>query len=409
MCTCNRCGIGHIPSQCPNRDPFTIRTRPFANFANSHAQSSNAFANWHSDTRANSHVMDNSEAYYGDDALLVGNDWGGEFRNLASFFSSLGIIHQRSCPHTSEQNGFVESQNHHFWHYTFDTVVYLINRMPSRTSTNKSPSEHIFKRSPDYSFLRVFGCLCCPHLCPYNGHKMKCVFLGYSPSHHGYRCLDISTERLYIARHVCFNEAQFPFDIPNTTSPPPSKTSLSYSSESPYIIPTTDYPSPSSSRSLISSPSSVSHLSPTSQTSPESSNDQTSPVSTTSIQTSPPPPPPLITRQRPANLRQNPKQHVPYNPSANHAIVLPTTVTEPTSFTIAKNSREWCQAMKEELKRDKNGAITCYKARFVAKGFRQQPGIDFHETFSPVVKSTTIRAILSLAVTNNWPLRQLDV
>ncbi|GJW49721.1 putative RNA-directed DNA polymerase [Tanacetum coccineum] len=54
-----------------------------------------------------------------------------------------------------------------------------------------------------------------------------CVFLGYSPSHHGYRCLDISTERLYIARHVCFNEAPFPFDIPNTTSPLPSKTSPS--------------------------------------------------------------------------------------------------------------------------------------------------------------------------------------
>ncbi|GJY00447.1 pentatricopeptide repeat-containing protein [Tanacetum coccineum] len=61
------------------------------------------------------------------------------------------------------------------------------------------------------------------------------------------------------------------------------------------------------------------------------------------------------------------------------------------------------------LKRDKNGAITCYKARFVAKGFRQQPGIDFHETFSPIVKSTTIRAVLSLAITNNWPLRQLEV
>ncbi|GKA36944.1 retrovirus-related pol polyprotein from transposon TNT 1-94, partial [Tanacetum coccineum] len=61
------------------------------------------------------------------------------------------------------------------------------------------------------------------------------------------------------------------------------------------------------------------------------------------------------------------------------------------------------------LKRDKNGAIIRYKARFIAKGFWQQPGIDFHETFSPIVKSTTIRAVLSLAVTNNWPLRQLDL
>ncbi|GJR37134.1 zinc finger, CCHC-type containing protein [Tanacetum coccineum] len=101
-----------------------------------------------------------------------------------------------------------------------------------------------------------------------------CVFLGYSPSHHGYRCLDIFTERLYIARHVRFNEAQFPFDIPKTTSPPPSKTSPCYSSKSPYVIPTTDHPSLSSPRSPISSPSPVSHLSPTSQTSLESSNGQ---------------------------------------------------------------------------------------------------------------------------------------
>ncbi|GJV21096.1 putative RNA-directed DNA polymerase [Tanacetum coccineum] len=456
--------------QCPNRDPSTIRTRPSANFANTRAQSSNASANWHSDTGANSHVtpdleaMDNSEAYYGDDALHVGNgnglpilhigsskvyspqktfslkhilhnvqtDWGGEFHNLASFFSSLGIIHRRSCPHTSEQNGFVERHNRHvvetgltllayacvpqrFWHYALDTVVYLINRMPSRTSTNKSPFEHIFKRSPDYSFLRVFGCLCFPHLRPYNRHKMDfrstpCVFLGYSPSHHGYRCLDISTERLYIARHVRFNEAQFPFDIPKTTSPPPSKTSPYYSSESPYVIPTTDHPSPSSPRSPISSPSSVSHLSPTSQTSPESSNGQPSPVSTTSIPTPPPPtppPPPPITRQRPANLRQNPKQRVPYNPSANHATVLPTTITEPTSFTVANNSPEWRQAMKEEYDAlMKNGTWSLVPR---ASNTNVVDGIDFHETFSPVVKSITIRAVLSLAVTNDWPLHQLDI
>ncbi|GJT74228.1 putative RNA-directed DNA polymerase [Tanacetum coccineum] len=330
----------------------------------------------------------------------VQTDWGGEFRNLASFFSSLGIIHRRSCPHTSEQNGFVERRNRHvvetgltllaqacvpqrFWHYAFDTAVYLINRMPSRTSTNKSPFEHIFKRSPDYSFLRVFGCLCFPHLRPYNRHKMDfrstpCVFLGYSPSHHGYRCLDISTERLYITRHVRFNEAQFPFDIPKTTSAPPSKTSPYYSSESPYVIPTTDHPSPSSPRSPISSPSSVSHLSRTSQTFPESSNGQPSPVSTTSIPTPPPPtlpPPPPITRKHPANLRQNPKQRVPYNPSANHATVLPTTITEPTSFTVANKSPKWRQAMKEELKRDKNVLSLVTKQDLLQKGFsnNQEP------------------------------------
>ncbi|GKF00547.1 gag/pol polyprotein, partial [Tanacetum coccineum] len=61
------------------------------------------------------------------------------------------------------------------------------------------------------------------------------------------------------------------------------------------------------------------------------------------------------------------------------------------------------------LKRDKNGVVTRYKARFVAKCFQQQLGIDFHETFSPIVKSTTIRAVLSLTVTNDWPLRQLDI
>nr|GEV52424.1 hypothetical protein [Tanacetum cinerariifolium] len=81
----------------------------------------------------------------------------------------------------------------------------------------------------------------------------------------------------------------------------------------------------------------------------KSYNGQPSPVSTTSIPTPPPPtppPPPPITRQHPTNLRQNPKQRVPYNPSTNHATVLRTTITEPTSFTVANNSLKWSQAMK---------------------------------------------------------------
>jgi len=53
------------------------------------------------------------------------------------------------------------------------------------------------------------------------------------------------------------------------------------------------------------------------------------------------------------------------------------------------------------IKRNSDGAVDRYKARLVAKGFHQQPSIDYKETFSPVIKPTTIRIVLSLAVTNN--------
>lgn len=62
---------------------------------------------------------------------------------------------------------------------------------------------------------------------------------------------------------------------------------------------------------------------------------------------------------------------------------------------------------KVKLKSD--GSLERYKVRLVAKGYNQIHGVDFQETFSPVVCMTTVRCLIALVVSRNWPLFQLDV
>ena len=114
------------------------------------------------------------------------------------------------------------------------------------------------------------------------------------------------------------------------------------------------------------------------------------------------------------------------------------TSLEPTCVSQALNDSKWRQAMTKEfnalvtnqtwslvpyksdqnvvgckwvfrVKRNFDGTIQRYKARLVAKGFHQRPGIDYKDTFSPVIKPVTIRIVLCIAQSRGWPIRQLDV
>ena len=138
---------------------------------------------------------------------------------------------------------------------------------------------------------------------------------------------------------------------------------------------------------------------------------------------------PMVTRSK-ANISK-PKQfhdgtvHYPLP----HALLAETalSLSKPTCYSSAVKDPQWHEAMNTEfdallknqtwtlvpstqahnlvgckwvfrVKHRADGSIERYKARLVAKGFHQQPGIDYTETFSPVVKPTTIRTVLSLVL-----------
>ena len=62
-----------------------------------------------------------------------------------------------------------------------------------------------------------------------------------------------------------------------------------------------------------------------------------------------------------------------------------------------------------KVKHNSDGSIQRTKARLVVKGYAQQLGLDYNETFAPVARLDTIRAIIALAAQKGWNLYQLDV
>lgn len=344
-----------------------------------------------------------------------------------------------------------------YWPHACSTAVYLINRLPTPTLNNESPYSKVFGTQPNYTKLRSFSCLCYPWLKPYTTHKLDlkskpCVFIAYSPTQSAYYCLELDSHKIYTSRHVHFVEHIFPFsEKTNTSLPLPTlldewapltlatlipPTQLSPSSLTPIISTTSSTPTPSLNPTPLFSAANPDHT-----TTPPSS--PITPVSLTPCTT---PTPPHTNR-----IASNPSSPHPTHKMSTrlqHGIRKPinklnlnaesVTVDVPKNITQALKSPVWRKAMDEEInalvknqtwnlvppdtsqnvvgckwifriKKDKDGNIIQYKARYVARGFNQRPGINYGETFSPVVKPATIRLILSLAVCQGWPLCQLDI
>ena len=191
---------------------------------------------------------------------------------LKDYLSLHCISHFTTPPHTPEHNGYSERTHRHivetglillshaslpntFWPYAFATVVYLINRLPTTTLNLSSPFELFFHKSPNYSRLKVFGCLCYTWLHPYTSHKLTqrskpCVFLGHSLSQSAYLCFDPSILKIYVSRHVQFVESVFPYTSLHTTLPRPNSTTIST-----WIPPVLSVSTPTSSQQEAITPS----------------------------------------------------------------------------------------------------------------------------------------------------------
>lgn len=130
-----------------------------------------------------------------------------------------------------------------------------------------------------------------------------------------------------------------------------------------------------------------------------------------------------------------------HKPPSSYTHAMVALLDEPNTLEQARRSpdaAEWEQAVAEELrsmqehqvfdvcdlppghktiksrfvfkrKLGPDGTVVRYKARLVAKGFTQVPGVDFDDTFAPVARMTSIRALLALAHTEDYAVHQVDV
>ncbi|KAG8473848.1 hypothetical protein CXB51_035946 [Gossypium anomalum] len=317
------------------------------------------------------------------------SDWGEEFRAFTSVLVDQGILHHLSYPHTSEQNGVAERKHRYIvetgltllaqanlpmkhWGYASSSAVHLINKLPTFVLQEEKVIVSRYVVFVERRFL--FS----PPVSTNSGPSMQ--FVTYVP--------------------IIYTSSSTPPNPPVSSPQLPVVSSPSPVPDSACEVIRSDSDSPSATCSL---PATVDIPSGATDMGNERDNCSSTPVSSKHF----------ISLQMPC-LSQ-----VPCVSSRNtHAMVTrskagifkPKKVAVQAEFDALMANLTWDLVPSPlERRRNPDGSVSRRKARSVANGCSQILGCDFTETFSPVVKPTTIRVILSIAILRRWSLHQVDV
>ncbi|KAA8533788.1 hypothetical protein F0562_031305 [Nyssa sinensis] len=259
---CQVCGkTGHTAIQCYHRFDQAYQGAPPPMVAYVTAQQSPPDANWYPDTGSTHHLTNDfqnlnihSEPYTGSDQIHVGDGAGLSIHNIGSCklytsSHSFSLSHLLHVPHIQKNLIFVSqftNDNHVF--IEFHSSYFLVKdettgriilhgktkdglyRFPSDVSSSTQLQSFTCQRvslemwhsrmgHPSYQTVRR---LISQFSIPVSTNEAPgCVFLGFSNMHRGYKCLDPSTGKIIVSRHVVFDEHVFPFSHPTPASPRP--------------------------------------------------------------------------------------------------------------------------------------------------------------------------------------------
>lgn len=369
---------------------------------------------------------------------VLRTDNGGEFCSLEMkcFLQKAGIAHQKTNPYTPEQNGMCERMNRtvverarcllfdanmpkKFWAEAVNTAVYLRNRTIASGLT-RTPYELWTGRKPDVSHVRVFGSTAMTHVpkmktAKWDKKAEKLILVGYDNNVKGYRLFDPKSNKIITSRDVIIMEhAQSTNDM---TQAVVEEKSDNFEETEPTI---------DSSDLTCTSPEGDTTLDVTYVPDDTGSSSSADEFFNTLSDTNQ-----LNVRNITSEKRQRrAPERFGFMCVGEENLTYADVMSGP-------EQKEWCSAMKDEMrsfsecdaweiveKPDNCTIVKCkwvykkkldsdnkvrYRARLVAKGFTQKEGIDFKETFSPVLRYSVLKLLFALSVKLDMKVTHYDV